>query len=90
MKFNRFCFKYILPFLLVFVVAACDFGDTNIDPDNPADAPQESLLPSAQAHLAFAMYGDASRYAGHFTQHLQALPISTLIILNTISLVMMW
>ena len=54
---------------MVFVVAACDFGSTNIDPDNPADAPQESLLPSAQAHMAFAFYGDASRYAGHFTQH---------------------
>ena len=59
---------YIL-FVGLFGVTSCEFGDINLDPDNPAKAPQESLLPSAQAHMVWAFYGDASRYSGHFVQH---------------------
>lgn len=69
MKFKLINYKYVIAGLLSIGVASCDFGETNIDPDNPVDAPQASILPSVEAHLAFALYGDASRYAGHFTQH---------------------
>jgi len=48
---------------------SCDFGDINVDPDNPSNAPIESLLPSVMGHMAYLSGGDASRYAGVFTQH---------------------
>ncbi len=68
MKNRNKIYSIILSVALV-VATSCDFGDINIDPDNPSDAPIESLLPSVMGHMAYLSGGDASRYAGIFTQH---------------------
>lgn len=54
---------------LVFTFTACvDFGDINVDPNNPTDAPQGSLLPIAQADFTYVYGGDMARYSCIFTQ----------------------
>ena len=68
MKNRNKIYSIILSVALV-GATSCDFGDTNIDPDNPTNAPVESLLPSIMGHMAYLSGGDASRYAGVFTQH---------------------
>jgi hypothetical protein len=65
-KFNIYI--YTLVFSL-FALSSCDFGDTNIDPSNPADVPISSLLPAAQTQIAYIIGGDMGRYNGVFTQH---------------------
>ena len=66
---NRNKILSIILSLALVGATSCDFGDTNIDPDNPTNAPIESLLPSVMGHMAYLSGGDASRYAGIFTQH---------------------
>lgn len=64
---------YILSFLLVvFSLSSCEdyFGDINVDPDNPTIVTPNVILPAVQARLAYAMGGDASRYTGLLTQHI--------------------
>ncbi|MFM7216820.1 MAG: SusD/RagB family nutrient-binding outer membrane lipoprotein [Bacteroidota bacterium] len=46
-----------------------DFGDTNINPNQPTDVPVNLLLPSAQASLAYTLHGDIARYNAVFTQN---------------------
>ena len=53
----------------LWLVSACDFGDTNIDPSNPIDAPISALLPTAEARMAYFFGGDMARYSAVFTQH---------------------
>ncbi len=50
-------------------MSACDFGDTNIDPSNPVDAPVNTLLPTVEARMAYTLGGDIARYSALFTQH---------------------
>lgn len=64
---------YILSaILVVFSLSSCEdyFGDINIDPDNPTAVTANVVLPAAQANLAYALGGDASRYTGLLTQHI--------------------
>ena len=57
---NRY--KILTLILLVTMVGttSCEFGDTNVDPDNPSNAPIQSLLPSIMGHMAYLSGGDAS------------------------------
>jgi len=64
---------YIVSFaLVIFSLSSCEdyFGDINIDPDNPTVVTPDVVLPVVQARLAYAMGGDASRYSGLLTQHI--------------------
>ncbi|MCX2739622.1 SusD/RagB family nutrient-binding outer membrane lipoprotein [Pontibacter anaerobius] len=63
-------FKYILTGMLICMVASCDLEETNVNPDNPEEAPNRVLLSSAQAGFAYALGGDMGRYANVITQHL--------------------
>jgi len=58
--------------LVVFSLSSCEdyFGDINVDPDNPTIVTPGVILPVVQARLAYAMGGDASRYTGLLTQHI--------------------
>lgn len=63
-----------ISFILVLVafLSSCDFGDLNVDPNNPSEAvvPLSLMLPTAQASLAYNLGGRASWYTGMFTAHL--------------------
>jgi hypothetical protein len=46
-----------------------DFGDVNVNPNQPSDVPVNLLLPSAEASLAYTLGGDIARYNAVFTQN---------------------
>lgn len=46
-----------------------DFGDVNVNPNQPTDVPVNIILPSAQASLAYTLGGDIARYNAVFTQN---------------------
>lgn len=58
--------------LMMFSLSSCEdyFGDINVDPDNPTSVTPNVILPAVQARLAYSMGGDASRYTGLLTQHI--------------------
>jgi len=62
----------LIALLLPVFFTSCEnyFGDINVDPDNPTAVPVNVILPVAEARLAYAMGGDASRFTGLFTQHI--------------------
>lgn len=62
--------KYIFTGVLAFFVASCDLEETNIDPDNPQEAPSRVLLASTEAGIAYTLGGDLGRYPNVITQHL--------------------
>ncbi|NBW36969.1 MAG: SusD/RagB family nutrient-binding outer membrane lipoprotein [Cytophagia bacterium] len=64
--------KFLIIILMVTFLMSCDFGDINVDPNNPSEAvvPLTLMLPSAQASLAYNLGGRASWYTGMFTAHL--------------------
>lgn len=55
----------------LFSLTSCEdyFGDINEDPDNPLEVTPGALLPQVEVRLAYALGGDASRYTGLYTQH---------------------
>ena len=64
---------YILFFLIGGLsLTSCEdfFGDINVDPDNPTSVTPNVLLPQIQVRLAYTLWGDASRYVGIYTQHI--------------------
>jgi Starch-binding associating with outer membrane len=62
---------YIILAMITFL-SSCDFGDVNVDPNNPSESvvPLSLMLPSAQASLAYNIGGRSSWYTGMFTGHL--------------------
>ena len=56
----------------LFSLTSCEdyFGDINQDPDNPLEVTPGALLPQIQVRLAYTLGGDASRYTGIYTQHI--------------------
>ena len=69
----KFAKSYILLMLLgLFSLTSCEdyFGDINQDPDNPLEVTPGALLPQIQVRLAYTLGGDASRYTGIYTQHI--------------------
>ena len=53
-----------------------DFLDINTDPNAPADATSDFLLPSAQAQYTFAFAGVISRITSTLTKQIVNTPIS--------------
>ncbi len=51
-------------------LSSCDFGDINVNPNAPTDAPVNVLLPAAQANLAYGLHGDIAQFTSIFTQQL--------------------
>ncbi|MCU0446011.1 MAG: SusD/RagB family nutrient-binding outer membrane lipoprotein [Microscillaceae bacterium] len=67
--------KSILIYISIFVLGAtllwrCDFGDLNVDPTSPRDAPMNVILPAAQANLIYGIHGDISQFTSIFTQQI--------------------
>lgn len=64
--------KLIILAALMLTVASCEFGDINVDPNNPSQSkvPLALMLPSAQASAAYNLGGRSSWYTGMFTAHL--------------------
>jgi hypothetical protein len=64
--------KYLKTFATVLVTAValsgCDFGDINVNPNAPTDAPMNVLLPAAQANLAYGIHGDIAQFTSIFLQ----------------------
>ncbi|MGB3618227.1 MAG: SusD/RagB family nutrient-binding outer membrane lipoprotein [Catalinimonas sp.] len=52
-------------------VAACDFGDTNVDPAKLSDVQLPFLLPSAEAHVGFTRGAIGARNAGIIMQYFE-------------------
>lgn len=65
----------LLVLLGLFTLTSCEdyFGDVNEDPDNPLEVTPGALLPQVQVRLAYALGGDASRYTGIYTQHIDGI-----------------
>lgn len=51
-------------------MSACDFGNTNVNPNSATDAPMNVLLPAAQANLVYGFHGDISQFNSLLVQHL--------------------
>lgn len=66
----RDIFKYMAAVALIGFVSSCELEETNVDPDNPADADVDLILPAAQAGFAYVQGGDLGRYSNVLTQHL--------------------
>jgi hypothetical protein len=49
---------------------SCDFGDINVNPNAPTDAPVNILLPAAQADLAYGLHGDIAQFTSIFAQQI--------------------
>lgn len=65
---------YILSVFSLVLLSSCeDFIDVNENPNNPTISSPAILLPSIQARLSYTMGGDASRYTGIFTQHIDGI-----------------
>lgn len=58
--------------MLSVLITSCDFGNLNVDPNNPNPntVPLALMLPSAQASLAYNIGGRGSWNIGMFTNHL--------------------
>ena len=46
------------------------FGDVNKNPNDPAVVTPDVLLPIIQTNLAYTYWGDGSRFASIYTQHI--------------------
>jgi len=64
MKRINHIIKGMLLVSTVAFMASCqkDFGDTNVNNNQPSDVPVNIILPSAQASLAYTLGGDIARY----------------------------
>lgn len=54
---------------LLFLLQACDFGDTNVPPDQPEDVGLSALLPTSEATLGYTVGGELVRFSGLFMQY---------------------
>lgn len=70
MKINKYIFVLILT---LSTFTACEFGDTNIDPTRPADAPLNLVLPSIQAQMAYNQVANPGRTTGLVMQYFAGL-----------------
>ncbi len=61
--------KYISIVLIALIVAACDFGDTNVSPNAQTSTTKDALLAQSLAALGWNTGDDAGRIANIFTQH---------------------
>jgi hypothetical protein len=61
--------KYYFGALAVVVFFACQLEETNINPNDPTDAPVQVLLPPAQQRLANFWAGDAAVISGIFANY---------------------
>lgn len=52
------------------VLLSCQFGDVNVNPNSPTDAPINVLLPAAQANLSYGINGDISQFNSVFLQQI--------------------
>lgn len=62
-------YRIVLFAAFTFVVSACEFGDTNVNPALPNDVSIQAIVPAAQAGMAFAIGGEMVRINGLFMQH---------------------
>ena len=62
-------YTLILSLLMIAGLSSCDFGDTNVPPDQPADVSLSALLPNAETTMAFNVGGEFVRFGGLLTQH---------------------
>ncbi len=69
--------KNIKSYLLLLLLSVCSlnscsdyFGDINVDPDNPIEVTPDVLLTQIETRLAYVLGGDASRFTGLYTQHI--------------------
>lgn len=71
MKIIKNIIRYTLLFAYIAMLTSCqkDFGDVNVNPNQPSDVPVNMILPSAQASLAYTLHGDIARYNAVFTQN---------------------
>jgi hypothetical protein len=63
--------------LMVWSLAACDFGNTNVDPTRPTDVPIEVILPSALAQSARNAGSIGARVTGTVIQHFTGTALQT-------------
>lgn len=72
MKRNNHIVRALLLLMVVAFVSSCkkDFGDVNVNPNEPTDVPVNIILPSAEASLAYTLGGDIARYNGVFDQNI--------------------
>lgn len=67
-------FRTIKSFLLLLAPLAlllgCKFGDVNVNPNAPTDAPMNVLLPAAQANLSYGINGDIAQFNSIFLQQI--------------------
>lgn len=70
MKKYKLILMGVLISALSFTSCKSYFGDINVDPDNPTAVSANVLLPQIQMRLAYALWGDGSRYIGIYTAHL--------------------
>lgn len=69
--------KRYLSLLILVVLAACDFGDTNVDPNNPTDAPLPNLLSASEVTLAYTAGAEPAIWAGMFTQQIGGISLQS-------------
>ncbi|AQG78782.1 SusD/RagB family nutrient-binding outer membrane lipoprotein [Spirosoma montaniterrae] len=54
----------------VILFTGCQFGDINVNPNAPTDAPVNVLLPAAQANLSYGINGDIAQFNSIFLQQI--------------------
>lgn len=60
----------LMALMMVFTSCESFFQDVNLDPVNPTDVKAKVLLSSIEGRLAYVIGGDASRYIGIYTRHI--------------------
>ena len=74
--------KYVIIGLLFTFACSDYFEDINVDPNNPIEVTPNVLLPQIQVRLAYTYNGDASRYVGIYTQHVDGIGRQFVVIHN--------
>ncbi len=64
---------HLIFFMLLYIIHACDFKDTNVDPSRLSDAPVNQILPAAQAQTARNMASVGARITGVVIQHFEGI-----------------
>lgn len=63
----------IVTFVMIGTISSCEFGDTNVNPAEPASVAMSALLPNAQASLNWAIGGEFVRMSGLLTQQFEGI-----------------
>ena len=69
MRYTHILLSKSIVLLLLIVVSACDFGDTNVNPSALTDAPVNLILPAAELQSARNMGSIGARVTGVVIQH---------------------